>query len=269
MSVEASSWAWKQPLQASTKLVLLALADHADNKGRCWPSMESIASKCGVSRSLVVEKVKELKEYRLITASRRFNDDGHRQSNMYQLHMQTTLSPDYLRRENQRRLNLHGDNLRRKTHAPKSRFRGPDVQDLDSNHHESSGTITTPYNPPVGVCADEHTHTRADDGFEQFYAAYPRKDNRLRAQRAWRRLKKAEKVAAMVAIATQFQGVDREFIPHPSTYLNGKRWEDETRPGNTPRRPVSAVDRVKQANSDTSDERSTGARNCGSAERVG
>lgn len=49
MSIKAMSWVWEQHLASTTKLVLLALADHADDEGTCWPRINGVAAKCGVS----------------------------------------------------------------------------------------------------------------------------------------------------------------------------------------------------------------------------
>lgn len=48
MSVDASAWAWRQPgLTRSEKLLLLAIADHADPAGECYPSRGRLAAMCG------------------------------------------------------------------------------------------------------------------------------------------------------------------------------------------------------------------------------
>ncbi len=39
MSVAATQWAWRQALKPAAKLVLLALADRANDAGECWPSV--------------------------------------------------------------------------------------------------------------------------------------------------------------------------------------------------------------------------------------
>lgn len=50
MSVEAMAWVWKHgPKDPNARLVLLAIADHADDDGRCYPSMIGIASKACVT----------------------------------------------------------------------------------------------------------------------------------------------------------------------------------------------------------------------------
>jgi hypothetical protein len=48
VSVRAITWAWEQPVRPpARKLVLVALADEADDTGACWPSQGRIAEKCG------------------------------------------------------------------------------------------------------------------------------------------------------------------------------------------------------------------------------
>lgn len=76
-----------------------------------------------------------------------------------------------------------------------------------------------------------------DDGFDQFWEAYPRKQGKQDARKAWGKLKvDAELLAAILAaIEAQKEGHDwkhddGQFIPHPTTWLNGGRWLDEVRP---------------------------------------
>ncbi|MGB5741636.1 MAG: helix-turn-helix domain-containing protein, partial [Sedimenticolaceae bacterium] len=35
------NWAWRQTLTPTLKLVLMALADSADDQGVCWPSVST------------------------------------------------------------------------------------------------------------------------------------------------------------------------------------------------------------------------------------
>lgn len=65
--------------------------------------------------------------------------------------------------------------------------------------------------------------------FEDFYAAYPRKQNRKMAALAWKRVPASEHQAIMQSVETwkksdQWQ---RGIIPLPSTFLNCERWTDE------------------------------------------
>lgn len=50
MSISVMSWVWANgPADASMRLVLLAIADHADDKGVAYPSMAGIAAKSCVT----------------------------------------------------------------------------------------------------------------------------------------------------------------------------------------------------------------------------
>jgi hypothetical protein len=45
MSIALMTKAWKTALPASRKLVLLALSDNANEEGKCWPSIHTIAKR--------------------------------------------------------------------------------------------------------------------------------------------------------------------------------------------------------------------------------
>lgn len=70
--------------------------------------------------------------------------------------------------------------------------------------------------------------------FENFYVVYPRKVNKSYALKTWIKLCKAEEFDPDIVIANTINFADTckllntgtKFIPHPSTYLNQKRWED-------------------------------------------
>ena len=80
--------------------------------------------------------------------------------------------------------------------------------------------------------------------FEVFYAAYPRKVGRGAALKAWAKLEPDEALQAQIlgALAAQHPHLDRRengrFIPHPSTWLNEGRWDDEI-PGAKVAAPVN------------------------------
>lgn len=60
MSVRVMSQVWSLDLPDSEKLVLLALADCANDEGSCWPSMKTLADKCSKSDRTVQTAIKSL-----------------------------------------------------------------------------------------------------------------------------------------------------------------------------------------------------------------
>ena len=66
------------------KLVLLKLADNANDQGECWPSYQHIADQCEIARSTVKAHVRELEKAGLL--KREFRRDGElNKSNVFHL----------------------------------------------------------------------------------------------------------------------------------------------------------------------------------------
>lgn len=83
---------------------------------------------------------------------------------------------------------------------------------------------------------NENDHARADvpDGFVDFWSVYPRKVSKQNAVKAWRSAKITDPDTIIADVKrrcdTEWKGAEMQFIPHPATYINQRRWEDETPP---------------------------------------
>lgn len=74
----------------------------------------------------------------------------------------------------------------------------------------------------------------ADDLFPKFWTLYPNKKGKAAAEKAWKKLKVTDDLFTLIAHGLAKQCASQawlkdsgQFIPHPATWLNGKRWEDE------------------------------------------
>lgn len=70
------------------------------------------------------------------------------------------------------------------------------------------------------------------DSFDIFWRLYPRKIGKGHARKAWEKAcKKLDPTLVCRALARQIElasfSPDSSFIPHPTTWLNGERWDDE------------------------------------------
>lgn len=71
-------------------------------------------------------------------------------------------------------------------------------------------------------------------GFDLFWSTFPRKIGKGAAELAWKKIKPDDTLQARIIHAVkaqckseQWRRDQGQFIPHPATWLNGKRWEDE------------------------------------------
>jgi len=76
-----------------------------------------------------------------------------------------------------------------------------------------------------------------EDLFPKFWKLYPKKQDKAKAQKAWAKLKVDEALFTMIARSLALQAVTADwtkeggkYVPLPTTWLNGKRWEDEIAP---------------------------------------
>lgn len=77
------------------------------------------------------------------------------------------------------------------------------------------------------------------DGFDDFWSAYPRPVKKKTAFEVWSKLKPDEELRKKIIAdinrrkSSEWSNIEERYIPHPSTYLNQRRWEDEITPTKT------------------------------------
>jgi hypothetical protein len=65
----------------------MALADAADDKGICWPSIATLAAKCNLSTRTIRRSVQYLVARDLLLVEQRYRNDGSNSSNRYRLQL--------------------------------------------------------------------------------------------------------------------------------------------------------------------------------------
>jgi hypothetical protein len=102
--------------------------------------------------------------------------------------------------------------------------------------------VATPYteteseNKKENNICSKPVRTGDPEGFIDFYSRYPRKTGRGKAVLAWRKaIKKADFETIMKGLENFQFSADKQFIPEPSSWLNGERWADETQSTGEPK----------------------------------
>lgn len=109
----------------------------------------------------------------------------------------------------------------------------PDNRVLGEPYFGESGPITrtdlTRTNNKQSLSPNPLNTVISNDGFELFWRAYPRKTNKSFAQKVFKKFAFTDELLSqmMNALSNFPFSKDPQYIPHPSTWLNGKRWEDE------------------------------------------
>jgi len=87
VSTRASNWVWElEDLGPSETLVLLALADQANDAGVAWPAQGSLARRARQTDRNVRRMLVKLERMGLLSVERRSSSHG-RKSNRYRLHV--------------------------------------------------------------------------------------------------------------------------------------------------------------------------------------
>ena len=187
------------------KLVLIKLADNANDQGECWPSYQHIADQCEIDRSTVRRHIKALETQGLLRIENREGPKGN-SSNLYHLRLG--------------RVGLESTGV------------GPESTGGVGPESTRTSHSSEPVIEPKPLCTDG-----AQEGFDQFWGLYPKKKGRKDAVKAWGKLKpdaglRQTMLTALAShcISRDWTKDDGQYVPNAATWLNGEKWHDELKP---------------------------------------
>lgn len=196
--------------------VYASLRSFADKGGDCWPSHVALAGRVGISEKKVRTVLAELRAAGWVSWESRRKDDGGLTSNFYSIFGSaagTTVGGGY----GTPGMDPSGTAYRR-----------------TKNHYELEPyELTNPPNPPFQAAL-----TPINPGvsvFDEFWATYPRKAGKGAAAKAWKQATKRASPMTILAGCQRYAEdpnlpTDHRYVPHPATWLNGDRWEDDPMP---------------------------------------
>jgi hypothetical protein len=258
MSLRALTWAFdlaEPKLTSTQKLVLITLANYANDKYETYPKQNTIAAKVGLTRPTVCSTLSDLAELGLITIIHRFHDNGGKRSSVYRLHVSAPPEPGINDDDDGPMSNNPTGGM---SNAPTSPVgeddkvcQGPrrgmsstetsDVADDDMNNRILEPSLEPKQEPNPEPKKRRKTAPWPADFREQFWALYPKRKNTSR-KAAWTRLEGLERedrvefsdVMAGLRIYAERMNAkvkqdrkNEQFIAHAITWINQERWETE------------------------------------------
>lgn len=192
----------------SRLLLLLAIADYANADGWAWPSVSSLCQRTRLGERYVQKMLRELQEEGELEIKER---EG--KSSFYRVLGVNSGSP------------VHPGSLG--VNGGSSQGVNPDAPKPPVNHQE-------PPPPKGGVRGKKKASALKFDedtsiAFGEFWAIWPHKVAKVEAEQAFLKGRIFEKIEVVLAAVEAHKKTDqwqRGIIPHPATWLNGKRWED-------------------------------------------
>lgn len=202
------------------KLVLLKLADQANDNGLCWPSYATIAAACEVDRRTVIRHIKQLEKDGFLRVEKTYNKEaGKNFSNRYHLTI------------------ANGDkkSLVSEDHHPSDKLSPPLVT---KDHPPSVKLSPEPINEPISI--EPIIESITDDvvssdvvvsispSFEDFWNRYDKKIGRKKCADKWAKISNSDKELIMENLPAYLSSIrDKQYQKHPITYLNNESWHDE------------------------------------------
>lgn len=244
MALELIIKAFKTKLKNPVrKLILIKLADNANDQGECWPSHQYIADQCEISRRTVINHINALEECGLLVKEARFSNNGQR-SNLYRIfpdQVQVEDDPEYQEGgEGDSPVgvnNLHG--------GSEGDSQGGSEGDSHRNNHSSEPTnesdILSEGNKKI------RPKSKYSEQFERWWSFYRRKEGKGKAWDVWKKNELDDACEFLIERLQEINDADYsmreiDYIPMPATYLNQSRYDDDV----MPRAPKGATNETNQ-----------------------
>lgn len=209
MSIRLMSDVWRTELPTVEKMVLLVIADHANDEGtQSYPSQQTIATKASISVRTVQRSVNTLVEKGYIRVfkgqggSANCRDD--RRPHLYQININK----------------LRHDTVTTREARP----------DTDDTNGATITTLTGRQSRPMNHPNEPSIET---PGFDEFWEVYPLKVGKGAARKAFEKATRRIPATIIIRGATRYK-LDpnrvQAYTAHATTWLNGERWSDQPLP---------------------------------------
>jgi hypothetical protein len=175
----------------------------ASKHGGVLPSIEDMAFALRVSSDVCTAQINELKAIGLIDGDKRLKPHGW-EKRQYK----SDTSTERVKRFRERCSNVAGT----------VNETGSDTETEADTETETKQIKKTNKKSRSSSLAD----------FDRFWSCYPKRVGRGSAEKAWLKALSIASADEIISVVEVYPwGDDKQFIPHPATWLNQKRWQDD------------------------------------------
>lgn len=228
-------------ITAHEKLVLIALADMADDDGICWPAMKKVAKKSLCSKRTAQRAIGRFEDMQILSKTERPKEQKRNDSNLYQLDFMALIhmTNSVLKGDMVSPTGRQGDTHRGDTVSPTGRQGDIQVGDTVTPETINKEPTNRTYQEPItGTgAASAAASEPVGELFEQFRAAYPASRRKTEVKQAKAQftaaLKKVDSPQVLIDAAAayanwcQVQGTEPRYIKGMWRWLRDERWMDE------------------------------------------
>lgn len=183
---------------AAAKVILIALSTYSNAEGTCFPSQQKLSDDTLIPVRTVTRCIYWLEHHGYIRVWRKPN-----KPNLYLL---TSMEEDMT--------NENGD----------AKLAHEVVSNITKLELANNNTLSS---------RAKMAHPNQTTDFESFWQSYPRRIGKGAARTAFAKAIKLTPANEIIAAAKEYaeycdvNGVEKQFTPHASTWLNGERWDDD------------------------------------------
>lgn len=223
-------------LTVYARSVLMALSSRADEKGECWPSLDTIAQDAKVSKSTVQRAIRQLIEYGYISKEQR-TKRGRTIAPKYRMLFDKTGAASEKPSDVEGSQSDHPGYSHRPPGVVSQTMGGSHTDHRSIEREVKTIEVDPPISPKGGETAKpvpkRLKRYEYSDEFETFWNIYPRKDSKRRALTAFNNALKRATLEELYAGAARYANDpnrEPQYTKHAATWLNGDCWLDEPLP---------------------------------------
>jgi hypothetical protein len=199
-------------------LLLLALADFANDDGVCWPSMATLARKVRVTTTRAIQQL--IVKLRASGELIQEKDAGPNRTHLFRVNISSHAT-----------ISSHANvsSTRTSTHDTAN------VSSQDPEEERQKTANVSSHKPSIEPSIEPSmNHQSVDGAFERFWDAYPKKRKKQDTLQAWKKLKPSSALSDKIIEAVERQKTSHDwkkdngqYIPYPAKWLRAGQWDDE------------------------------------------